>query len=264
MQVLQASTTRWPFPLHAPPRVLQMGIGIHGRQRREKYCMHDLWCVHLYRYHATLRINGEVFPIQPGSISIVPPGTLLEYSYRGLSVHAYAHFRLQPKASEVSVPAMQNWGEKFAALNGGFEEAIAAFSTQPERAVARLWDVLWQLTEYSETPTQLETSLHPAVAQAVRMIELRLAEPISVAELAQHSGISHNHLTRLFQAEMKASVVGYIRQRRMQRAQHLLTQTTLPVKVIAAQVGIPDLHAFNKTVRREFGVAPRSLRRHLL
>jgi AraC-like DNA-binding protein len=237
-----------------------MGIGIHGMQRRERYCMHDLWCVHLYRYQATLRINGEVFPIQPGSISVVPPGALLEYSYRGPSVHAYAHFRLSPKQTELTVPAMQTWGEEFAALNRGFEQAIAAFSTQPARAAARLWDVLWQLTEYSNTPAAPEATLHPAVAQAVRMIELRLAEPISVAELAQQSSISHNHLTRLFQEHIGQSVVAYIRGRRMQRAQHLLMQTTLPVKVIAAQVGIPDLHAFNKTVRRELGGAPRSLR----
>jgi transcriptional regulator GlxA family with amidase domain len=81
-----------------------------------------------------------------------------------------------------------------------------------------------------------------------------------VASLAQQLDISHNHLTRLFQAEAKTSVVGYIRQRRMERAQHLLTQTTLPIKVIATQVGMRDLHAFNKTVRREFGVSPRSLR----
>lgn len=240
-----------------------MGIGIHGLQRREKYCMQDLWCVHLYRYHATLRINGEVFPIQPGSISVTPPGALLEYSYRGLSVHAYAHFRLPLKQSEICVPAMQSWGEEFAALSRSFEQAIAAFSTQPARATAQLWDVLWQLTEYSETPALSESSLHPAVAQAVRIIELRLAEPISIAELAHQVDLSHNHLTRLFQAQIGTSVAAYIRKRRMQRAQHLLTQTTLPIKVIAAQVGISDLHAFNKMVRRELGKPPRALRREL-
>jgi AraC-like DNA-binding protein len=223
--------------------------------------MHELWCVHLYHYHATLRINGEVFPIHPGSISVTPPEAHLEYSYRGRSVHAYAHFTLEPGGSDVRIPAMQNRGDDFAALNRDFEHAVGTFSTQPARATARLWDVLWQLVEDSKVPGTPAAQGHPAVAEAMKIIELRLGEPIAVASLAHHLDISHNHLTRLFQAEMKTSVVGYIRQRRMQRARHLLTQTTLPVKAIATQVGIRDLHAFNKTVRRELGAPPRSLRR---
>jgi AraC-like DNA-binding protein len=211
-------------------------------------------------YHATLRINGEVFPIHPGSISVTPPDAQLEYSYRGRSVHAYAHFTLERGGSDVLIPAMQYQGDDFAALNRDFEHAVGTFSTQPARATARLWDVLWELVEYSKAPGTPAAHGHPAVAEAIKIIELRLGEPIAVASLAHQLDISHNHLTRLFQGEVKTSVVAYIRQRRMQRARHLLTQTTLPVKAIAAQVGIRDLHAFNKTVRREFGISPRDLR----
>jgi hypothetical protein len=100
----EVSLRRWPIPLRQQPRILQMGIGIHGLHRRERYCMHGLWCVHLYRYHATLRINGEVFPVHPGSISVTPPDAQLEYSYRGRSVHAYAHFTLEQGESETLVP----------------------------------------------------------------------------------------------------------------------------------------------------------------
>jgi AraC-like DNA-binding protein len=238
-----------------------MGIGVHGHpNRRERYCMQDLWCVHLYRYDASLRIDGEVFPIHPGSISVTPPDAQLEYLYRGRSVHAYAHFTMERGGGDELIPAMQNWGSDFPALNRDFELAVGCFSTQPSRATARLWDILWQLVEYSQAPGTPETRGHPTVAEARKMIELRLGEPIGVASLAQQLDISHNHLTRLFQAEVNTSVVGYIRQRRMERAQHLLTQTTLPIKVIAAQVGMHDLHALNKTVRREFGVSPRALR----
>jgi len=40
----------------------------------------------------------------------------------------------------------------------------------------------------------------------------------------------------------------------------LLVYSTLPVKVIASEVGIPDLHLFNKTIRRELGHSPRAIR----
>ena len=78
------------------------------------------------------------------------------------------------------------------------------------------------------------------------MIELRLAETLSVKALADEVGISHNHLTRLFRAAVGDTVIGYIRQRRVQRARHLLEHTTLPIKTVAAQVGIEDpRHSIN-------------------
>jgi transcriptional regulator GlxA family with amidase domain len=72
--------------------------------------------------------------------------------------------------------------------------------------------------------------------------------------------VSHNHLTRLFRAETGSTVVGYVQARRMARARHLLTSSTLPIPAVAASVGIPDLQAFNKTCRRERGASPRAIR----
>ena len=56
------------------------------------------------------------------------------------------------------------------------------------------------------------------------------------------------------------TVEGYIRQRRVERALHLLAHTTLTVKTIAGEVGLPDLHFFNKTIRAAAGLSPREYR----
>jgi len=76
-----------------------------------------------------------------------------------------------------------------------------------------------------------------------------------VPEIAAATGFSHNHLTRLFRAETGDTVVGYLRRRRLDRARHLLRETTMAIPAIAASVGIADLQAFNKACRRE--LAPR-------
>jgi transcriptional regulator GlxA family with amidase domain len=78
--------------------------------------------------------------------------------------------------------------------------------------------------------------------------------------VARAAGVSHNHLTRLFRAETGLPVVGWIRQRRMARARHLLTATTMSIPAVAASVGINDLQAFNKACRRELGGSPRAVR----
>ena len=91
-------------------------------------------------------------------------------------------------------------------------------------------------------------------------IEARLAEPLSVPEIARRAGLSHNHLTRLFRMHTGDTVVAYIRRRRMARAEHLLRRSTMPIPAVAASVGIGDLQAFNKACRRVLGASPRSLR----
>jgi len=75
-----------------------------------------------------------------------------------------------------------------------------------------------------------------------------------------NAGTHNNHLTRLFHTTYGVTISAYIRQRRAERARHLLLHSTLPIKAIAAQVGIADLHLFNKTIRRVLHDSPRRVR----
>jgi transcriptional regulator GlxA family with amidase domain len=91
-------------------------------------------------------------------------------------------------------------------------------------------------------------------------LESRLGEHVTVPQVAEAVGVSPHHLTRVFGAQTGQTVVGYLRHRRVQRAHHLLTSSTMSVAAIAAAVGIPDLQAFNKTCRAVTGFSPRALR----
>jgi transcriptional regulator GlxA family with amidase domain len=68
------------------------------------------------------------------------------------------------------------------------------------------------------------------------------------------------HLRRCFRAELGLGVKPWIQARRLERARHLLAHSALPVRAIAAQLGIADLQRFNKLVRRACGLGPRALR----
>jgi AraC-like DNA-binding protein len=46
----------------------------------------------------------------------------------------------------------------------------------------------------------------------------------------------------------------------MRQAEYLLRNSTLPIKLIAQECGIPDLHYFNKLVKGRFGRPPSRLR----
>lgn len=253
------SAQRVTIRLDEPPRVVNLGVGVHGVARRhDVFQLADLWQLHLFRYVADLSVDGVRHAIRPGYVSLIPPGALVRFTYGGRSEHLYAHLRLAGTGTPRSLPLMQDAGAETPLLSGLLLGAIAAAPRTPARAAAEVWAVLWRLAQLA-TPYR-QGRPHEAVAAAIAYVESNLAAPLPVPEVAAAAGVSHNHLTRLFREQTGDTVVAYIRRRRVDRARHLLRESTLSVAAIAASVGIADLQAFNKACRRELGAAPRAIR----
>ncbi|GAA1361624.1 hypothetical protein GCM10009612_37320 [Streptomyces beijiangensis] len=245
--------------LDEPPRVADIGIGVHGvTSPHDVFRLSGLWQVHLYGYEGELALGASVHPIRPGRVSLIPPGTEVHYRYRGRSEHLYAHFRLPGVGTAHTVPVMQDAGTEAPVLSTLLRQGVTAMPGSPAKAAAALWSALWQIVELS-SPGRAEGPA-PAVATAMAHVEAGLAGPLTVPDIARAAGLSHNHLTRLFRAETGLTVVAYIRRRRLERAGHLLRASTLAIPAVAAAVGIPDLQAFNKACRRELGGSPRAVR----
>ncbi|MCW6010953.1 AraC family transcriptional regulator [Micromonospora sp. CPCC 205371] len=245
--------------LDAPPDVVNLGVGVHGTtSRQDVFQLPDLWQMHLYRYHADIVVDGVAHAIRPGHVSLVPPGVVVRYLYRGRSEHLYAHLRLAPHGAATEIPVMQDAGTRAAVLSDLMQHAIDVSARTPKQAVAQIWAALWRVAHLTESTE--DRRRHAAIGAAVAYIESNLAGPLAVPAIAQAAGISHNHLTRLFRAEMGNTVVGYIRARRLARAEHLLRASTLPIAAVAASVGIRDLQAFNKACRQVLHASPRAIR----
>ena len=254
---------QWRIALDERPTVALMAVGVHGPGLTQRFRSERHWWLHLYRYRATLRVDGCALPLHPGCAGLTPPGADIEYDFGERAMHLCAHFTLSGNAVDgVSVPALQDLGDDFPRVYQSLEEAAGWFAVNPARAELRLWDILWQLADRTP-PHAPPVSLNIApVERARRLIELRLGEPLCVKSLADEVGVSHNHLTRLFHAAVGDTVIGYIRARRVLRARHLLEHTTLPVKTIAAQVGVEDPRHFYKLIRARLGVSPVQVRQN--
>ncbi|MDX1934879.1 MAG: helix-turn-helix transcriptional regulator [Capsulimonadales bacterium] len=250
----------WPIDLRTPPEVVSLGVGQHGFQGKERFHLPDLWCLHFYPYTATVRLGDQFFPIRPGFAGLIPPNTRIEYDYPAVSQHLFVHFRCVSTRPTERILAMQDLGTDFSRFYGRLEQAVRGVRYPAHRTQARVWDLLCELTERGGKAMEDTAITHPAVQFAVARIELRMGGTISVADLAREAQVSYSYLGRLFQAAFGMTVVAYIRARRMQRAEHLLRHSTLPIKVIAATVGLPDLHLFNKCVRKTLGQSPRAIR----
>ncbi|NIZ91972.1 helix-turn-helix domain-containing protein [Kineococcus rubinsiae] len=260
-----------------PPEVVNQGRGTHGVLRSEDvFQLPQLWSLHLYGYAADLEVDGTPHAITPGCVTLVPPASLIRYRYHGPSQHLYAHLRAprlpaaDSRAAASRLSVLMHPGADLPRITELMESAVASAVARPERTRADVWTVLLRLADRVEAapadpagrPDRVP-DVHRVpdyVAATVSVIERRLAEPLTVRDVAAAVGVSPGHLTRVFSARTGETVVGYLRRRRVEHARHLLTSSTMSISAVAASVGIPDLQAFNKTCRAVTGSSPRGLR----
>jgi AraC family transcriptional regulator len=86
---------------------------------------------------------------------------------------------------------------------------------------------------------------------------------LSIGLLAELCGISSGHLMRAFKQTTGETVHAYVERVRLAKAQRLLCETDLPLKVIAAELGFSTPSSFSFAFRRATGGTPASFREQL-
>lgn len=98
-------------------------------------------------------------------------------------------------------------------------------------------------------------------SEVVAYMRENLSRPLDVQALCTHFFVSRNTLYRAFGKELGTSVTQCLTRLRMERAQRLLTDTTMSIGEIAQAVGIEDYHYFCRVFRRHTGIPPGAFRR---
>ena len=249
----------WDLDLSQSPELHGMGTSREGSRRDAQSA--QTWRIHFYKNAATLVVGDEQLDIVAGCVGITPPGLRHEYLGQGRAEYLYAHFTLPASTGEtVRIAALQDLGIDFKTLSERFERAIQVFGARPRQAEARVWDLLWELSDRPTAGDSHPVRRHAALETACQAMQTRFAEPLSVRGIASLVGVSPAHLTRLFRARLGVTAMEYLRRWRLETAFRLLTRTEVPIKEVACEVGVPNLHAFNKFVRRGYRASPRELR----
>lgn len=92
--------------------------------------------------------------------------------------------------------------------------------------------------------------------RVVDMIESRLAENISLDELADVAGMSSFYFSRRFKTHFGISPYAYVIRARVAKAREMLRHRKVPQKVIALECGFSDQSHFCRTFRKITGISP--------
>ncbi len=269
------------WPLRVTPTVRLAGrFPMRARNAQRTYDSPTL-ALHLHGYRGVIELAGARRPLAPGTITVTPPGTLSRYDLPRPGMHWCIHIELPKAASDapsprseqptVTLPLLGRDGldspaaRRFAHITSLQRRARVARPGSDRRAaaghaagVATQELLLW--LSLRDADAAAGDAPHPAVSVALAYIDSHLGEPMSVPQIADHAGLSHHVLARHFKRATGTTMASHLLHRRVDTARLLLSTTDLPIKAVAAEVGLPDASHFNKQFRSLVGVSPTGYR----
>lgn len=96
------------------------------------------------------------------------------------------------------------------------------------------------------------------IARAIKYIQERISEPISVTDVAEFACMSRSTFAHHFREATGSAPYQFIKQMRLERAQRILVEAEVSMTEVARQVGYTSLSHFINEFKRHFGVTPRS------
>ena len=98
------------------------------------------------------------------------------------------------------------------------------------------------------------------VLSIIEFMEANLSEPLSLIDIADNVDLSRRQIERLFRTEMGRSPARYYLEIRLDRARHLLLQSSMPVVEVAVACGFVSASHFSKCYRELYDRSPQQER----
>lgn len=116
--------------------------------------------------------------------------------------------------------------------------------------------VLLALVDLAVSHEELLTPSERHVRRAEQFVQEHFATIESLSAIADHVGVSPDHLRHLFKKIRGRTLVGYVNEVKIARAKTLLTSSPIPLKQIAAMCGFRDEYYLSVVFRRLTKLSP--------
>lgn len=102
---------------------------------------------------------------------------------------------------------------------------------------------------------------YPVLVQKILLaVDMDLTQNLTLQYFANELNVNDSYLSNLFRCEVGMTITDYVTERRIFRAADLLLTTRDPIKMVAKQVGIMDVHYFSRLFKKRMGMPPSKYR----
>ena len=123
-----------------------------------------------------------------------------------------------------------------------------------------LLDIVYQLFAAKLTITTDKKPEDAMCREILRYLRENFAGEVNLTETAARFHMSEKYFSRFFKKNFSLTFVEYVNQLRIEKAEDLLTNSSLPVTEIALRCGFSSSSYFNKRFKAFTGVTPRDYR----
>lgn len=109
-------------------------------------------------------------------------------------------------------------------------------------------------------PTAKPQNIPSKVLDTISYIQLNLKEELTIAHLAQRANQHPDYFSRQFLQFTGERPLHYIHEKRIERAQYLITTTSMPYEEIATETGFESLPYFSRIFKKVTGMTPNKYR----
>jgi len=110
-------------------------------------------------------------------------------------------------------------------------------------------------------PLQISPDLPEQLMRSIHYMELNLAKPVCLENIAREACLSKYHFCRMFTKHVGLSPIQFMLNLRICQATFLLCCTEFPISRVALRSGYNDLSEFNKHFKKVTGVTPSAYRK---
>lgn len=123
-----------------------------------------------------------------------------------------------------------------------------------------LMQIMERLQKQRKPARQSDAQQHPAVTQALQLMQRSSGEQLGVADVAAAVGLERSYFSRLFKQQCGSSVQDTLARIRLRRAESLLRESDLPIYGIAELCGFEAYYSFHRFFKQATGLSPTQFR----
>ena len=131
--------------------------------------------------------------------------------------------------------------------------------TNPGLLRLKVMELLYNVMDCSKNIFRQMLQLrHPVKTDIHRVVEENYTSPISLEELAYHSGRSLSSFKRDFQSIYGETPAKWIREKRLSKARQMLQASQMSIADVAYSLGFENPTHFSRIFKQQYGISPSS------
>ncbi|MEH6446140.1 MAG: AraC family transcriptional regulator [Oceanospirillaceae bacterium] len=221
------------------------------------------WLIHTISGHGLVQLDDYSIELKPNTLALLPLNKQCHY-------HCYEPMQLGACAFTLEMPSgvdiFQLYQPPKIPIHFNDQTLMTKIINPAQthkhyfEALAATYQLLAPIIDQSEAYTSINHH-YQRLEQIFSYIDQRLAQPISVPELASLHGTSTAHFSRWFTQIVEMPPKKYINQRKVDLACKQLLLSDQTIAEIAFNCGFEDPLYFSKSFKKITGLTPRDYRK---